>query len=174
MRRARGSRRTDPSLATDLALGALAGVLATAATGGVDRLLDRFLRPRDRLRERLLRRGSPHEQAGPRAARHLLGRRLTRQEARYAQLLFSIVYGAGWGALHAALRRRHPVTARWLGLPFAFPFFAVCDGAIAPLLKLTPTPEKLPGRVNAKEIGNHVAWTAAAELLHRARPTLRA
>jgi hypothetical protein len=170
----RKTRRPERSLATDLAVGALAGVLATAATGGVDRLLDRHVRLRDRLRERLFRRASPHELAGPKVARFLKGRRLTRREERTAQLLFSVAYGAAWGTLYAGLRRRYPVAGRWLGLPFAFPFFTLCDGAIAPLLKLTPTPEKLPARINAKEIGNHVAWTAAAELVHRARPMLRA
>jgi hypothetical protein len=161
------------SLAADLAVGALSGVAATAVTGGVDRLLDRFVRPRDRLRERLIRRASPHELAGPRVGRFLKGRRLSRREARIAGLLFSVAYGMGWGALYAALRRRYPLAGRWLGLPFAFPFFTLCDGAIAPLLKLTPTPEKLPARINAKEIGNHVAWAAAAELAHRVRPAFR-
>jgi putative membrane protein len=42
-----------------------------------------------------------------------------------------------------------------------------CDGLIAPLLRLTPPPGRLPWQVNAKKLANHVAWTAAAELVHR-------
>ncbi len=152
-----------------LAIGALAGVLASIAVAPVDRLLDRWVPSDPRRRERQVRRGSPHAIAGPTAARELLGRRLSRAEERGSRLAFSAAYGVGWGILHALVRARIPFVSRLGGLPFALPFFVLCDGAIAPALRLSPSIGRLPWQVNAKELANHVVWTAAAEAVHRSR-----
>ncbi|MFW7380737.1 MAG: hypothetical protein ACOH5I_18125 [Oligoflexus sp.] len=69
--------------------------------------------------------------------------------------------------MHAAFRRWKPESGRYLGLPFGIGFFAACDGALAPLLKLTPSVHRIPWQLNAKEMVNHLAWTSTAELTHR-------
>jgi hypothetical protein len=148
-------------------LGIGAGLLASAATGLVDRLLDSLVAEEHRERERRVRAGSPHAVAGPRAARRMLGRDLSTAGERRARAAFAVAYGVLWGVLHALVRRKAPRASALLGLPFAVPFYLVCDGVIAPLLRLTPTPEKVPWPFNAKELANHVAWTATAELVHR-------
>lgn len=154
-------------LARTVLLGVGAGLLASAATGLVDRLLDAAIGEGHRRRERQLRAGSPHAVAGPRAARRLLGRALSSAGERRARAVFAVAYGIGWGVLHALVRRTVPQASRFMGLPFGVPFYLVCDGAIAPLLGLTPSIDKLPWPFNAKEMANHVAWTATAEVVHR-------
>jgi putative membrane protein len=149
--------------------GILAGVVASIAVAPVNRLLDRCITQDQRRRERRLRRGSPHEIAGPAAARKLLGRALTPAEARGSRLAFSAAYGVGWGVVHALLRSRIPTARSLAGLPFALPFFALCDGAIAPALRLGPSIARLPWQLNAKELASHVLWTAVAETVHRVR-----
>ena len=47
-------------------------------------------------------------------------------------------------------------------------FFLLCDGALAPLFRMSPPLRRIPWQLNAKELLNHVAWSAAAELTHRA------
>ncbi len=144
-----------------------AGLLAAAATAAVDRVLDPLVSDDQRCREKRVRDASPHRVAGPRAAEALTGRRLDDRGARAARLGFTVTYGVAWGLVYAAVRRRFPAMARFAGLPFAVPFFLACDGAIAPALGLSPTPVGIPWQLNAKELANHVAWTAAAEGVHR-------
>lgn len=150
-----------------IVVGMGAGLLAGVVTGGVDRLLDRLVSKEQKKREKRVREASPHQVAGPYFASKLLGRRLDRTEKKRAQLAFSIAYGLGWGALHSGLRRKFPQLTRYGGLPFAIPFFFACDGVIAPTLRVTPALPRIPWQPSAKEMGNHVAWTAAAELVHR-------
>ena len=162
-------RREDRhDLATDLLVGAGAGLLASVVTGLCDRLLDPLISDEQRAREKLVRAGSPHQLAGPTAATKLLGRGLTAGEERASQTAFAGVYGLGWGLLHAAVRRQVPQVRRFAGLPFAVPFFLLCDGLIAPLLKLTPSIHRVPWQLDLKELTNHAAWTATAEMTHRA------
>ncbi len=74
-----------------------------------------------------------------------------------------------WGLAHTALRRAFPRAATGPLLPLtAAAFFVACDGAIAPLLRLTPSLPGVPWQFNAKELLNHVVWNATAEAIHRA------
>lgn len=139
-------------------------MLATLCVGVVDRALSRAISPAQRARERAVREGSGHEVAGKRLARAL------GCSQRAGRLAFSAAYSVGWGALYAAARRRFPALRRPAGLRFAVPFFLACDGVIAPALGLTPSPRKVPWQPNAKELLDHAAWTATAELALRAAP----
>jgi putative membrane protein len=145
-----------------------AGLVADAVTAAVDRLLDRFVSDDVRRRELAVRAGSPHRIAGPRAVEKVAGRPLGEPGTRAARLGFTVAYGVAWGLVYAAVRRRYPAAARLAGVPFAVPFYLACDGLIAPALGLTPTPPGVPWQLNAKELANHVAWTATAEAVHRA------
>lgn len=151
----------------DLLRSVAAGLVASVVVGRVDDALDRFVGRETRRRERRVREGSPHELAGPRFAAALAGRRLSRQERERARAAFAVTYGIVWGLVHGLVRQRIPAASRAAGLPFALPFYVVCDGVLAPLLGLTPTPRRIPAPLNAKELANHVAWTLAAELVHR-------
>jgi putative membrane protein len=150
-----------------LLVAAAAGLIAGAVTGKTDKFLDRFVSPKQKKRDRRVREASAHEMAGPHFASKILGRKLSEREKKRARLVFSVVYGVGWGLIHSTLRKRFPKLCRWSGLPFAVPFFFACDGMVAPLLKISPNLRRIPWQPSAKEMGNHIAWTAAAEFIHR-------
>jgi hypothetical protein len=151
------------TLVTDAA----AGLLADGLAGQTDRLLNRFISPGQKKRDRQVRQGSAHELAGPFFARKLAGRELTEQEKERGRMIFAIAYGIVWGLIYASARKKIPKLTRLGGIPFGVPFFIACDGAIAPLLGLSPPLRKIPWQPSVKELGNHIAWTAAAELVHR-------
>lgn len=149
------------------ALAATSGLVGMAVVAPVDRALDLLVSERQRRREQRVRTGSPHAIAGPTLATKLIGRNLTAREARGARMAFSLLYGAGWGLVYALIRARIPRARRCGGLPFALPFYALCDGILAPALRLGPPIARIPWQFNAKELANHVVWTASTELVHR-------
>ncbi|TSK03844.1 MAG: DUF1440 domain-containing protein [Geobacter sp.] len=144
-----------------------AGLIAGAAASASDRLLDRLVSERQKRRDRLVREAPAHQAAGPHFAAKIAGRKLNRKEKERARAAFGVLYGLGWGAIHGGLRRRFPVLSRWGGLPFALPFFFACDGVIAPALGVSPGLNRVPWQPSVKEMGNHIAWTLVAELVHR-------
>ena len=148
-------------------VGVAAGLIAGAVSGRTDKFFDRFVSPKQKRRDRRVREASAHEMAGPYFASKLIGRRLSGREKKRARLAFSVVYGLGWGLIHSGLRKKFPRLGKLAGLPFAVPFFFACDGLIAPLLRISPSLRRIPWQPSAKEMGNHIAWTAAAELIHR-------
>lgn len=150
-----------------------AGLVAGAVSGATDRFFDRFVSEQQKRRERRVREGSAHQVAGPHIASKLMGRRLDEPEKRRARKLFGVAYGLGWGLIHGSLRKRFPALSRFGGLPFAIPFFFACDGFIAPLIGATPSLRRVPWQPSVKEMGNHIAWTATAELIHRLAGTAR-
>jgi putative membrane protein len=160
-----GGQRT---AARDLLVAVGAGLVATAVVTPVDRALEQFLGPRQRRSVRNARQRSPHRIAGPMLARSLAGARLDPRSEAVARLGFAAIYAVGWGMAYAAARRRRPELSRMAGLPFAGLFYALCDGVIAPSMGLAPPPHRLPWQRNVEELGNHVLWTAAAEMVHRA------
>lgn len=160
--------RAARSLPVDLLVGAASGILASAVTGRTDRLLEHLVSDEQKRRERQVRTGSGHEVAAASFARKVAGPRASARSLRRGEALFGALYGVGWGLVYAALRRRAPQVGRAAGLPFAVPFFLACDGAIAPRLGLSPPLRAIPWQLDAKELANHVAWTATAELVTRA------
>lgn len=145
-----------------------AGLVATALTGVADRLLDRLISEKQKKRDRRVRKGTAHEVAGPYIAEKITGRKLDEKGKKRARAAFSIAYSLVWGTVYATLRRKYPKVSQLGGLSFAIPFFFACDGLLAPLLGISPSLKKVPWQPNAKEMTNHIAWTAAAEMVHRA------
>lgn len=148
-------------------VGIAAGLIAGAVTGRVDKLLDRLVSKKQKRRDRMVREASPHQVAGPLFASKILGKRLNVREKKRATLAFGLAYGLGWGMIHTGLRKKFPALSRYGGLPFAIPFFFACDGIIAPTLGVSPGLRRVPWQPSMKEMGNHIAWTAAAEAVHR-------
>lgn len=144
-----------------------AGLIAGAVAGRTDKVLDRFVSEKQKRRDRRVREAPAHQIAGPYFASKLLGKRLNAKEKKRARVAFAVLYGLGWGLVHSGFRKKFPTLTRWGGLPFAVPFFFACDGMIAPTLGVSPNLRKVPWQPSVKEMGNHIAWTAAAELVHR-------
>jgi putative membrane protein len=154
-------------LTRTLLTGAAAGLLASAVVGRVDKLTDRLVSDAQKRREKNVREDSAHKLAGPHFARKIVGHEISRKEERRARAVFGVTYGLVWGLIYTGVRERFPSVRRCMGLPFALPFFFGCDGGLAPLLGVSPGIQKIPWQVNAKEMGNHIAWTITAETLHR-------
>jgi hypothetical protein len=164
--RKKPSRRERP-VVRDLLIGIGAGLAGSAAAAIVDRLLHPFVSTEQKLRDKLARSGSPHEAVVPTVARKMLGHRPSRTQARVARSAFGFGYGVVWGLIQAVTRRFVPAASCGTGLPFAVPFYFACGGVIAALLRLSPTITLVPWQLDAKELANHIAWTAAAEIVHR-------
>lgn len=152
----------------DFIAAAAAGLAGMALTGIADRLLDKLVSRKQKMRDRMVRKGTAHEVAGPYLAEKILNKRLSRKGKKRAGTTFSMTYSLVWGTIYATLRRKYPQLSRVAGLPFAIPFFFACDGLIAPLLGVSPPLNKVPWQPNLKEMANHVVWTAGAEMVHRA------
>ncbi|UFS72222.1 DUF1440 domain-containing protein [Geomonas sp. RF6] len=146
---------------------AAAGLVATALTAVSDRLLSGLVSEKQKARDRALRKGSAHEIAGPYFAEKIARKEISETGKKRARTVFSIAYSLMWGAIYASVRRKYPRLSRYGGISFAIPFFLACDGMIAPLLGISPNLKKVPWQPSAKEMANHVAWTAAAEMVHR-------
>ncbi len=161
------SGRRIPQTPHPLWTGIAAGLIAGVVAGQSEKVLDVFVSSKQKRQERRIREGSAHEMAGPYLARKISGQKLDSKEKQLSKVIFNLAYGIGWGMIYAAIRKKYPVVSRLGGLPFAIPFFFACDGTIAPLLGVTPGLRRIPWQPSAKEMGNHIAWTAAAELVHR-------
>jgi hypothetical protein len=145
-----------------LLTGVAAGLLAGAIVGQVDKLTDRLVSEEQKRREKQVREDSAHKMAGPHFARKLLGHERSEEQARRLRAAFGISYGVMWGLIYTGLRKQLPMVSKYMGLPFAVPFFLACDGALAPLFRVSPGIQNIPWQLNAKELGNHVTWTLTA------------
>lgn len=150
-----------------------AGLIAGAVSRRTDKFFDRFVSPKQKRRDRRVREGSGHQIAGPYIGAKITGKKLNERQKKAAQAIFSVAFGVGWGLIHSGLRKKLPMLRKWGGLPFAIPFFFACDGLIAPAIGVNPTLRHIPWQPSVKEMGNHIAWTAAAELIHRASARAR-
>jgi uncharacterized membrane protein YagU involved in acid resistance len=157
-------RQADHHLLTGIA----AGLLAGAVTRVTDRVLDRLVSAEQKKHDNQVREAPAHQVAGPVFAEKITGRKITGSGVRRSQTAFTLAYGIGWGILYAMVRRRFPHLSRPAALPFGILHFAVCDGFLAPLLRMSPPLRKIPWQPSAKELANHIAWAASAEMVHRA------
>lgn len=155
------------SLERDLLIGMGAGLVGMLAVAPVNSLLSRFVSEQQSRRERAVREASPHDLAARKIAERFGGDDPSEQTKQLSRAGFGIAYGLAWGVIYAMLRRSAPPVSRFGGLPFGAAFFVLCDGVLAPLFRMSPPVNRLPWQPNAKEMLNHVAWTAAAEFAHR-------
>ena len=164
--------KTKPFPSRTFLTGVISGLLAGAVVGQLEKLTDRLVGEEQKRREKQIREDSAHKMAGPYFARKIVGHELTEAQKRRSRVVFGVAYGVMWGLIYAGLRQRLPVVRNAMGLPFAVPFFLGCDGGMAPLLGVSPGIQKIPWQINAKELGNHIAWTLTAEAVHRLAPRL--
>lgn len=149
-------------------MGIGSGLSGMIAVGLVNSFLSRFISEEQSRRERTVREGSPHDVAARKLAEQFGGEDPSERTKQLGKIVFGAAYGLVWGILYARLRRAAPPVSRFAGLPFGAAFFFLCDGVLAPLFRMSPPVTRIPWQPNAKEMLNHIAWTAAAELAHRA------
>lgn len=160
-------RRKIPQAPHPILTGIAAGLIAGVVAGQAQKMLDPLVSDKQKRQDRRVREASAHEMAGPYFARKITGKKLDSKEKKQAKTMFNLAYGIGWGMIYAGMRKKFPTVARWGGLPFAIPFFFACDGTLAPLFGVSPNLRRIPWQPSAKEMGNHIAWTFAAEMVHR-------
>ncbi|MFP4315046.1 MAG: hypothetical protein ACLFQR_02380 [Desulfovibrionales bacterium] len=155
------------SLIRTMITGVAAGLAAGVVVKGVDKVASTLVSEEQKQREKSVREDSAHKMAGPYFAGKIMGRELSQQEQQRARAVFGVAYGTLWGLIYAGVRERFPQVSRFMGFPFAVPFFFGCDGTMVPLLGVSPGIQHLPWQINAKELGNHIVWTVTAEAVHR-------
>jgi hypothetical protein len=158
----------ESSVGRDILIGMGAGLLGSLVVGPVNSFLSRLISEEQARREMAVREGSPHDVAAIKIAKKLGGEEPSERAKHLSRVAFAAAYGLGWGVIYALVRRAAPPATRFAGLPFGTAFFLLCDGALAPLFRMSPPLRRIPWQPNAKEMLNHVAWTAAAELTHHA------
>lgn len=163
-----GQSSEESTKCCSLVTAAIAGLIATAVTGVSDRLMNNWVSEEQKDRDRKIRKGTAHEIAGPYFFKKITGKEPDEKERKRAAIIFSITYSIVWGLIYSGLRKKYPRITRAAGIPFALPFFCACDGGMAPLLGISPNLRRIPWQLSAKEMANHVVWTAAAEMVHRA------
>lgn len=163
----KSNSKTPPQSAHPFITGVVSGLVAGGVAGESDQLLDRFVSKEQKRRDKKVRKAPAHEIAGPYFVRKVTGKKLSRKQEQRAKQGFGLIYGILWGLIYAAARKKAPRLARWGGIAFGVPFFLACDGMMAPLLGISPPLRRIPWQPNVKELGNHLAWTATAEAVHR-------
>ena len=138
MRRQRGRR----SLGRELAKGAVAGAVATAAMDIATRLLREREAPETRRRE---------QRAGG-----VMAAETTAKPAPARALHWAL--GIGAGALYAALRPRFAGFDIGRGLGFGTGFWLVVDEAVTPLLGLSASPGAFPWQTHVRGFAGHLIF----------------
>lgn len=135
------------NLGRELAKGAVAGAVATAAMDIAIRLLREHEAPRARRREQRAGGGMAVETAAKPAPARALHWAL----------------GIGAGAVYAALRPRFAGFDLGRGLGFGTGFWLVVDETVTPLLGLSGSPGAFPWQTHVRGFAGHLIFGAVAD-----------
>jgi len=152
---------------TTVAIGAVGGALGTIAMEPVTTFLYQHEDEPDKKREEELRKEPALNVLAARLI-ELVGAEPTDESKRRLATALHWMYGMGWGALYALLRRRVPMLRKGLGLPFGVLFALVGDEVMNQVLGLTAPPKAWPIDAHLRGVVGHVAYAAATESTLRA------
>lgn len=150
-------------LATDLALGALAGV---AATWLMDRATTYLYEHEDEAARR-----EEDEARGDRTAYGVaaqkvaksVGQDLDEEQEQTLGAAIHWVLGIGAGALYGAMRHRVPGIDLGQGAVFGTAFWLLVDEAANPILGLTPGPVAFPWQTHGRGLAGHLVFGIVAD-----------
>ena len=140
-------RRRKRSLGRELAKGAVAGAIATAAMDIATRLLREQEDPTTRRRE---------QRAGGGMAVEAAARPAPARALHWA-------LGIGAGAVYAALRPRFAGFDLGRGLGFGTGFWLVVDETVTPLLGMSGTPGAFPWQTHVRGFAGHLIFGAITD-----------
>lgn len=155
------------NVCTDLALGALAGAVATWIMGKATTLLYEREDETARRRENQARGDKTAYETAAEKAAGLAGRQLTEDERKKFGSAIHWSVGLAAGALYAALRRR--LAGRGLGSDLALgavfgtAVWLLLDEAGNVALRLTPGPSAFPWQTHARGLAGHLVLGVATE-----------
>jgi hypothetical protein len=156
-------RRTSRSLATDIALGAVAGAAATWVMGRATSALYENENSVARQREDDARAGRQAYNVAAEKTARVFGRNLTPRESDVFGNVIHWGLGAGMGALYGALRPRVPSARAGIGTLFGTAFWLAIDEAANTVLGLTPRPKDFPWQAHARGFAGHLVYGLVAD-----------
>ena len=106
-----------------------------------------------------------NELAAQAIARHILGRRLTRQELAVAAPVLHYLFGAAMGAVYGTFSGRRP--SRTSGAAFGTAVWLAADEIAMPLLGLSQSTARRPLEMHVQAFFAHLVFGAATEMTRR-------
>ena len=166
--------RTMQTLLVDVAIGCVAGLVATKVYGLVQEALYRPM-PRDvKRREDQVRPGPSSQVAASRMAESL-GYPLDDQERELAGCAVHYGVGTAWGPLYGLLRRHGGMQPLTAGALTGASLSLIVDVGLAPALGFSAPNRDYPALTHVRGVLNHLAYGAAvavtAEALYRLTST---
>ena len=155
--------RLRDTLLIDLAVGLLAGLVATKVTGLVEEALARPMPEGVKEREDRVR-PEPTSRVAARKVAEVLGYRLDGRRIELATTTVHYGLGLSWGPVYGLLRRHgrmHPLAA---GFTTGAAMSLVVDEMLVPALGLSPPNRAFPAVTHLRGLLNHLAYGAAAAL----------
>lgn len=159
------------SLAVDLAIGLVAGCIATRLTDLSQPPLSQATPESEKARE-------PEEPDGGSAmsaadkATGLAGVNVGHKDLQYLKIAIHYGLGASWGGLYVLLRRRGGMGALGAGAATGLALSVLVDECLNPALNITPPNRAYPASSHLRGLVAHLIYglgvAAAGEVMHRA------
>lgn len=160
----------------DIAVGLLAGLVATQVTNLVQGPLRRLTPVRVTLWERLVRPGASSSLVAARKVAAHLDPSLGRQETELLGKLIHNGIGMAWGPVYGLLRRHGSMTPVGAGLATGTAMSLILDEAVVPALGLSAPNQDYPILTHVRGFVAHLVYGAVAalttEAVHRLTNTL--
>src|SRR4051812_11537532 len=155
--------RTTRTLLADVAIGCVAGLVATKVYGLVQEALYRPM-PRDvKRREEQLRPGPSSQVAASRMADGL-GCPLDEQERELAGCAVHYGVGTAWGPLYGLLRRHGGMQPLGAGALTGVALSLIVDEGLAPALGFSAPNREYPALTHVRGLLNHLAYGTAVAI----------
>ncbi len=151
------TRRGEPDYLRGFVAGMIGGIIGT----GVKMLIDRSLPT-----------AQPAEEHDARlqlveGAEELIGTDMNRNREEVAQQALNIGFGAIVGGIYGVIIEAAPSVAAPAGIPFGAALWTLAHKVALPALGLTPGPLNEPVGLQAGQLGSHMAYGAAVEVVRR-------
>jgi hypothetical protein len=150
-------------VATDIALGALAGAAATWVMGKATTYLYEHEDEAVRHREDEARGGRTAYVVAAGRAAAAVGRTLDEEQENKLGAAIHWGLGVGAGAFYGAMRGRIPGADWGQGTAFGAAFWLVVDETANPVLGLTPGPAAFPWQTHARGLAGHLVFGVVAD-----------
>jgi hypothetical protein len=150
-------------VATDIALGALAGAAATWVMGKATTYLYEHEDEAVRHREDEARGGRTAYVVAAGRAAAAVGRTLDEEQENKLGAAIHWGLGVGAGAFYGAMRGRIPGADWGQGTAFGTAFWLVVDETANPVLGLTPGPAAFPWQTHARGLAGHLVFGVVAD-----------
>ena len=158
------------SLIADAAIGAAAGLAATAAVAAIMQLGPRLgFDPAGKGAGGEPQVGSPEaaSESMDILSRAVTGHEVPEEEQMAATSAFQFVFGAGLGAAYGIAARLFPVVTAGRGTLFGGAIFALFDEMLVPAVGLTGKPQDSGSGAHAGALGIHLVFGSVVETVRR-------